>query len=85
MSLDRDERVLVSKLAAILRIANVLGKGHLQKIADLKIASEGDLVVLSADKAPELAMERTALAARSDLFNEIFGRKIILRDAPPGA
>jgi exopolyphosphatase/guanosine-5'-triphosphate,3'-diphosphate pyrophosphatase len=81
VALDRDERMIVSKLAAILRVANAIDKEHLQKITDLKVTREGDKLVLVAHDAPDLTMERASLSDRSDLFNEIFGKQIILREA----
>jgi len=80
ISLDRDDRMLVSKLAAILRVANSLDKEHLQKLTDMKVSREGDQVVLATSCGADLTMERMALAARSDLFREVFGRKVILRE-----
>ncbi len=82
VSLERDERMLVSKLGAILRVANALDKEHLQKVTDLKVMREGDQFVLVAQNVPDLAMERAALAGRSDFFTEIFGKKVVLREAP---
>jgi exopolyphosphatase/guanosine-5'-triphosphate,3'-diphosphate pyrophosphatase len=81
VSLERDERILVSKLAAVLRAANALDKEHLQKIADLKLTREGDHLVLLANTNADLTMERMALASRSDLFTEVFGKKLLLREA----
>jgi exopolyphosphatase / guanosine-5'-triphosphate,3'-diphosphate pyrophosphatase len=81
VALDRDERMLVSKLAAILRVANALDKDHLQKAIDLKISREGDQIVLMAQNLSDFTMGRLALAGRSDFFTEVFGKKIILREA----
>jgi exopolyphosphatase/guanosine-5'-triphosphate,3'-diphosphate pyrophosphatase len=81
VSLDRDERVVVSKLSAILRVANALDKEHLQKVTDLKISREGDQLVLLAQNVTDLSMERIALADRSELFTDVFGKKIVLREA----
>lgn len=81
ISLDRDERMIVSKLAAILRVANALDKDHLQKVIDLEIHREGDQIALVAQNVSDLTMGRLALASRSDFFTEIFGKKIILREA----
>ncbi len=82
VSLERDERMLVSKLGSILRVANALDEEHLQKIADLKLAREGDQIVLNATSVSDLTMERAALASRSDFFSEVFGKKLVLREAP---
>jgi exopolyphosphatase / guanosine-5'-triphosphate,3'-diphosphate pyrophosphatase len=81
ISLDRDERVIVSKLAAILRVANAVDKDHLQKVMDLEITREGDQIALAAQNVSDLAMGRLALASRSDFFTEIFGKKVVLREA----
>jgi exopolyphosphatase/guanosine-5'-triphosphate,3'-diphosphate pyrophosphatase len=81
VSLERDERVVVSKLAAILRVANALDKGHLQKVTDLQLLREGDQLVLVAQNVSDLTMERVALASRSELFGEVFGKRIVLREA----
>jgi exopolyphosphatase / guanosine-5'-triphosphate,3'-diphosphate pyrophosphatase len=81
VALDRDERMIVSKLAAILRVANALDKDHLQKAIDLKISREGDQIVLMAQNMSDITMGRLALAGRSDFFTEVFGKKIVLREA----
>jgi exopolyphosphatase/guanosine-5'-triphosphate,3'-diphosphate pyrophosphatase len=81
VSLERDERILVSKLAAILRVANALDKEHLQKVTDLKVMPEGDQILLVAQNVSDLTMERVALAGRGDLFSEVFGKKLIMREA----
>ena len=81
ISLDRDERMIVSKLAAILRVANALDKDHTQKVMDLKITREGDQIALTGQNISDLAMGRLALASRSDFFTEIFGKKVVLREA----
>jgi exopolyphosphatase / guanosine-5'-triphosphate,3'-diphosphate pyrophosphatase len=81
MALDRDERMIVSKLAAILRVANALDKDPAQKPLDLKISREGDQFVLTAPNVLDMTMGRLALAGRSDFFTEVFGKKVILREA----
>ncbi len=80
VSLDRDERMIVSKLAAILRVANALDKDHSQKVTELKMTREGDQIVLTGQNISDLAMGRLELANRSDFFTEIFGKKVVLRE-----
>ena len=48
---------------------------------DLKISREGDQIVLTAQNVSDLTMGRLALASRSDFFTEVFGKKVILREA----
>jgi exopolyphosphatase/guanosine-5'-triphosphate,3'-diphosphate pyrophosphatase len=80
IALDRDERMIVSKLGAILRVANALDKEHSQKLADLKVTMEGDQLVLQTGNMADLTMERLALASRSDFFTQVFGKRIVLRE-----
>jgi exopolyphosphatase / guanosine-5'-triphosphate,3'-diphosphate pyrophosphatase len=80
MALDRDARIDVNKLSAILRVANALDADHLQKVKDVRLlAEEGDWV-LEVEGAGDLTMERLASLARADYLVEVFGRKVTFRE-----
>jgi exopolyphosphatase/guanosine-5'-triphosphate,3'-diphosphate pyrophosphatase len=81
MSLDSGARVVVNKLAAILRVANALDGDHLQKVRDVKVLREEDQWVLEVDGGGDLTLERLAALARADLLTEVFGRKVTFREA----
>jgi exopolyphosphatase / guanosine-5'-triphosphate,3'-diphosphate pyrophosphatase len=81
MALDREARVRVNKLAAILRLANALDADHLQKIQDVRLVAEDGEWVLEVEGAGDLTMERLAAQARSDLITEVFGRRLAFREA----
>jgi exopolyphosphatase/guanosine-5'-triphosphate,3'-diphosphate pyrophosphatase len=80
MALDRDARLTVNKLSAILRLANALDADHLQKVKDVKVLSEDDEWVLEVDGAGDLTMERLASLARADFLTEVFGRRVTFRE-----
>jgi exopolyphosphatase/guanosine-5'-triphosphate,3'-diphosphate pyrophosphatase len=80
MALDSDARVLVNKLAAILRVANALDADHLQKVQDLKVVKEDEAWVLEVEGAGDLTMERLAALARADQITEVFGRRVSFRE-----
>jgi exopolyphosphatase/guanosine-5'-triphosphate,3'-diphosphate pyrophosphatase len=84
MALDSDTRVTVNKLAALLRFANALDADHLQKIRDLKVRPEEGTMVVELDAGGDLTMERLAASARADLMNEVFGRRVVLRETSRG-
>ena len=42
MALDREDRITVDKLAAILRIANALDAEHVQKVRGLRLVRRDD-------------------------------------------
>ena len=81
MALDSEARIVVSKLAAILRVANALDADHLQKIRDVRLLHEGDHWVLEVHGAGDMTIERLAALARADLLTEVFGRKVTFREA----
>jgi exopolyphosphatase / guanosine-5'-triphosphate,3'-diphosphate pyrophosphatase len=80
MAIDRDGRVLVSKLSAVLRLANALDADHLQKVKDVRVIPEDDGWVIEVEGAGDLTMERLASLARADLLTEVFGRKVGFRE-----
>jgi exopolyphosphatase/guanosine-5'-triphosphate,3'-diphosphate pyrophosphatase len=78
MSLPREDRVVVCKLAAILRIADALERGHNQQVRKIHINHDEDEMVLHVDGVKDLALEERALENKADLFEEVFGLKIRL-------
>jgi len=80
MALDRDARIDVNKLSAILRVANALDADHLQKVKDVRLLSEEGDWVLDVEGAGDLTMERLASLARADYLTEVFGRKVTFRE-----
>ncbi|MCX6545996.1 MAG: HD domain-containing protein [Acidobacteria bacterium] len=81
IALDRQDRVRVNKLAAILRVANALDAEHAQKIRNLTLRREENGWVLDVDGTGDLSLERMASEARADLFLDVFGMRLLVRGA----
>jgi exopolyphosphatase/guanosine-5'-triphosphate,3'-diphosphate pyrophosphatase len=81
VALDRRDRIVVNKLAAILRIANALDAEHVQKVRNLHLTRRGSTWVLQLEGTGDLTMERLAATARADMFVETYGRQILVQ--PP--
>jgi exopolyphosphatase / guanosine-5'-triphosphate,3'-diphosphate pyrophosphatase len=79
VALDRQDRLIVNKLAAILRVANALDAEHLQKVRDLRLLRRDRGWILEIEGRGDLTMERLAATARADMFVETFGRALIVR------
>ena len=78
-SLDRDSRVIVCKLAAILRVANALDREHDQKIKDVELAPEEGRWVILAETDADISSERMGVSAKGNLFSDTFGQPVVLR------
>ena len=78
-SLDRDGRVTVAKLAALLRVAIALDRSYTQRIVDLTCEREDDRLVIQIPNADDLSLEQLALKQNGSLFEETFGLQVVLR------
>ena len=81
IALDHQDRLLVNKLAAILRVANALDAEHLQKVHDIRLVRNSAVWMLELEGTGDLTMEQMAASARADMFTETFGRRLTVRPA----
>jgi len=79
-ALPRESRVVVNKLAALLRMADALVRGHLQKIPELRFRRQGDELIVCVPGGADLLLEQRAIALKGDLFEDIYGMKVRLEE-----
>ncbi len=80
-ALTREDRAVVSKLAALLRVADALDRGHSQAVQLVTAQLGPEELVIKVAGEGDLALERLAVRAKGDLFEEVFGRKVSLQRA----
>ena len=80
--LDREQRVVVSKMAALLRIAKALDDSRNQRIHEIDVEVRPDNVVIQIPGVEDLALEKIALQQQGTLFEEVFGKRVVLRARP---
>jgi exopolyphosphatase/guanosine-5'-triphosphate,3'-diphosphate pyrophosphatase len=85
IALDAPDRLIVNKLAAIMRIANALDAEHLAKIGRLELKRDGEVWTLDLESTADLTLERIAAAARADMFVETYGRQLLIRQRGVGS
>lgn len=80
-ALDLDSRMIVSKLAAILRVADALDQDYSNKVKKMRVVKEedSDHCVLEVEADGDLVMEMLSVQNKSDLFREIYGKSIVVR------
>jgi exopolyphosphatase/guanosine-5'-triphosphate,3'-diphosphate pyrophosphatase len=79
LALRREDRVLVLKLAAILRVADALDRSHSQPVKKLAVRRNGELMELIASPSgADFTMERLWLEEKGGLFQEVFGCRLTL-------
>ena len=72
-SLPRDDRTMILKLAALLRIADALDCRHSQHIPEYTIELAVDTLFLHPSGAHDTTMEKFALERKGALFEQVFG------------
>jgi exopolyphosphatase/guanosine-5'-triphosphate,3'-diphosphate pyrophosphatase len=78
IALQREERILVLKMTSILRVADALDRGHTQRIKDIGVERKTEAVVLHTGGNYDLSSERIGLEEKADLFQDVFGYKVVL-------
>lgn len=77
-SLPRAARLTVNRLAGILRVADALDKGHIQRVQSPRVSVVGDELRIEVGPGEDIALERMALESKGGLFEEVFGLKPVL-------
>jgi exopolyphosphatase/guanosine-5'-triphosphate,3'-diphosphate pyrophosphatase len=79
--LDWVSRANVAKMAAILRVADALDRSNSQRIKDIKCTQADRRLVITVPSADDLSLEQLALRQKANLFQEVFGMTVSLRNA----
>ena len=78
MRLPQTARVRVDQMAALLRLADALDRQRRQGVGDVKATAHGLELRLHTSGDGDLLLERWAVTQRKNLFEEIFGLKVVV-------
>ena len=78
--LTSDDRMRVSKLAAILRIADALDRGHASRILDVRVEIQTQKLILHLPNITDASVERLAMRSKANLFRDIYGLQVTIRE-----
>jgi exopolyphosphatase/guanosine-5'-triphosphate,3'-diphosphate pyrophosphatase len=78
IALQREERILLSKMAAILRVADALDRGHSQQIKTISAERKSETLVLHTAGSRDLSLELIGLEEKANLFQDVFGYKVVI-------
>ncbi len=78
--LDQASYMVVSKLTAILKIANALDRSHKQKFQGVKAALKERELVITVEASEDIVLEKGLLPAYANSFEEVFSVKPMIRE-----
>lgn len=82
--LERGEYMTIIKLAAILRLANGLDRSHKQKIREIKLnIKDNHTMQILVNSEEDLTLEQAMLPEKTDLFEEVFSIRPVLKAKKP--
>jgi len=80
MNLPRERRMIVSKLAALLRVADAMDASHTQQVHKFRCERKEEELIIFLGGVADLTLKRRSLAAKKDLFEDIYGLKVRLEE-----
>ena len=72
-AVSQGEKIVISKLSAIFRLANAMDKSHLKKLRNIKMTLEDDRVLIRAESSYNTLLERWSFEESSRFFKDVFG------------
>lgn len=79
-ALPPEDRLVVSKLAAILRIADALDRVHDQSLGKIRFELDDTSLICIPSRRVATSAEQAALAEKGDLFELMYGRRCHIYD-----
>ncbi len=78
-SLEREDQIMVSKLAAILKVSNALNISHKNSIQHIDLEINSSEVVFKVKSKGDLLLEKWGFSAHIEFFEEVYGLKPVLK------
>ena len=78
--LSSKERVVVTKLAALLRLADAMDNEHASKVEDFEVEYKKPKFIMRLKGEGDLLLERWALMKKSAMFEEVFSVKFSIEE-----
>lgn len=78
-TLPQDQRVIVCKLAAILRLAIALDDTRSGRVRDIQCAVDSKSLIINAPGLDDVSLEQIAMRENSGLFRDVYGLTVYLR------
>jgi exopolyphosphatase/guanosine-5'-triphosphate,3'-diphosphate pyrophosphatase len=79
-TLSSKDRVVVSKLAALVRLADAMDNEHASKVTDFDIEYKKPRLILKLKGEGDMLLEKWALANKAGLFEEVLSTKVVIEE-----
>ncbi len=73
MALSRGQHLVVTRLAAILRVADSLARGQAKHTREFRLERRDEELAIIVPDVAELSLEQRSMAKKGNLFEDVFG------------
>ncbi len=73
--MEQNDRLVIAKLLAILRIADALDRSHSSKVKDIKVQIKSRKLKLKIISDQRILLEKWSIETKSEFFEDVFGLK----------
>lgn len=77
-NLTSEQRVLVSKLCAVLRLAVAVDSGHTGKYEDINVSLKGSELIITLVTFKDIDLERWTFNSKNEFFEDVYGIRAVL-------
>ncbi len=78
-TLRQEDRVVVAKLASILRLAIALDDTRSGRVREIECVADAKQLVINVPGVDDVSLEQIAMRENSGLFHDVFGMPVLLR------
>jgi exopolyphosphatase/guanosine-5'-triphosphate,3'-diphosphate pyrophosphatase len=78
-TLTQEDRVIVAKLASILRLAIALDDTRSGRVREIECMRDSKQLVINVPGVDDVSLEQIAMRINSGLFRDVFGLPVLLR------
>lgn len=78
--LSSKERVVVSKLAALLRLGDAMDNEHASKVTNIEVEYKKPKILIRLKGEGDMLLEKWALANKAELFEEVYSTKLVIEE-----
>lgn len=82
MSLDKGNRLIVNKLAAILRVADALDRSAEQQARKIKCQVKEKKLLIKMLGVDDISVEEIGLQSKGTFFEDVYGMSVVLQPTP---
>ena len=78
-SMDKESYLRMTKLLAMLRLANGLDRSHKQKFKNIRILPKEEQLLITVETNEDITLERGLFGHRAEFFTEVFNSRPVIR------